>query len=75
LLPPLQLVLTDAVLPHERQKAEFTLQRLHLGDDERVIRQRQQWYQLYLDGLEKKTPLITGAIRKQQGYSKRRLEF
>jgi len=45
---------------------------LRLRDDERVIRQRQQWYQLYLDGditlegLEKKAPLIAGAIRKQQ---------
>ncbi len=72
ILPSLQLVLTDAVPPHERQRAEFTLERLHLRDDERVIRQRQQWYQLYLDGditlegLEKKAPLIARAIRKQQ---------
>lgn len=75
LLPSLQLVLTDAVPPHERQKAEFTLQRLHLRDDERVIRQRQAWYQLYLEGnitlqgLEKKASLIARAIRKQQQAS------
>ncbi|MEQ9483195.1 hypothetical protein [Coleofasciculus sp. F4-SAH-05] len=72
LLPSLQLVVTDKVPPSERKRAEFTLQRLHLQDDERVIRQRQQWYQLYLDGdltltgLEKKAPLIARAIRKQQ---------
>lgn len=72
LLPSLQLVLTDAVPPEEKSRAEFTLQRLHLQDDERVIRQRQQWYQLYLDGeitltgLEKKAPLIARAIKKQQ---------
>lgn len=72
LLPSLQLVLTDAIPPQERLRAEFTLQRLHLRDDERVIRQRQQWYQLYLDGeitltgLERYAPLIARAIRKQQ---------
>jgi hypothetical protein len=71
LLPSLQLVLTDAVPPEERTRAEFTLQRLHLRDDERVIRQRQQWYQLYLDGeitltgLERNAPLIARAIKKQ----------
>lgn len=75
LLPSLQLVLTDAVPPQERERAEFTLHRLHLRDDERVIRQRQQWYQLYLDGdltlegLEKKAPLIARAVRKQQQNS------
>lgn len=75
ILPSLQLVLTNKVPPAERQRAEFTLQRLRLRDDERVIRQRQQWYQLYLDGditlegLQKKAPLIARAIRKQQQSS------
>jgi len=50
LLPSLQLVLTDKVPQQQRQKAEFTLERLRLRDDERVLRQRQSWYQLYLDG-------------------------
>ncbi|MFM9157494.1 MAG: hypothetical protein ACKOPK_06140, partial [Dolichospermum sp.] len=64
LLPSLQLVITDAVPEEKRQKAEFTLQRLHLQDDERVLRQRREWYKLYIDGdltltgLEKKAPLI-----------------
>jgi hypothetical protein len=45
---------------------------LRLRDDERVLRQRQSWYQLYLDGdltlqgLEKKAPLIARAVKKQQ---------
>jgi hypothetical protein len=72
LLPSLQLVLTDKVLEQQRQKAKFTLERLRLRDDERVLRQRQSWYQLYLDGditlqgLEKKAPLFVCAIKKQQ---------
>lgn len=72
LLPSLQLVLTNKVPPQQRQKAEFTLERLRLRDDERVLRQRQQWYQLYLDGdltlqgLEKKAPLIARAVKKHQ---------
>ncbi|MBD2569292.1 hypothetical protein [Anabaena lutea] len=75
LLPSLQLVITNTVPPEERQKAEFTLQRLHLRDDERVLRQRQEWYKLYIDddltltGLEKKAPLIARAIKKQQAHS------
>ncbi len=52
LLPSLQLVLTDKVPPQQRQKAEFTLERLRLRDDERVLRQRQQWYQLYFWSLD-----------------------
>jgi hypothetical protein len=77
LLPSLQLVVTDKVPPSERERAEFTLQRLHLQDDERVIRQRQQWYQLYLDGdltltgLGTKAPLIARAVRKQQQSNKK----
>jgi hypothetical protein len=71
LLPSLQLVLTDAVPAAERERAEFTLIRLHLRDDERVIRQRRQWYQMYLEekislaALTDVAPLIARAIRKQ----------
>ncbi len=72
ILPSLQLVMTDAVPDNEKPRAKYTLTRLHLCDDERVIRQRQAWYQMYqagqlnLDGLEKLAPLIARAIRKQQ---------
>lgn len=75
LLPSLQLVVTDRVPAEHRTRAEYTLHRLHLRDDERVMRQRQAWYRLYceskltLDGLREKAPLIARAIEKQQGNS------
>jgi hypothetical protein len=70
-LPSLQLVLTDAVPKEHRARAEHTLVRLHLRDDERVIRQRREWYRMYqegelsLEGLRKKAPLIARAVEKQ----------
>ncbi len=72
LLPSLQLVLTDAVPANEVTRAEYTLSRLHLRDDERVIRQRREWYRMYqegelsLEGLEKKAPLIARAVKRLQ---------
>ena len=79
LLPSLQLVLTDAVPQGEQDRAKFTIERLHLRDDERVIRQRQQWYRMYqegnlsIEGLEDVAPLIARAVRKQlaQRHSRR----
>ena len=71
LLPSLQLVVTDAVPRELKDIAEYTLTRLHLRDDERVIRQRREWYRMYqeeeltLEGLDKKAPLIAQAIRRQ----------
>lgn len=69
-LPSLQLRLTDAVPPELRERAEFTLTRLPLRDDERVIRQRRGWLEMYEEGtplaaIEKKAPLIAQAIRRQ----------
>lgn len=75
LLPSLQLVMTDAIPSEERERAAFTLDRLHLRDSETVIRQRQSWYELYvqgtlsLEGLDVVAPLIARAIRKQIGKS------
>ena len=72
ILPSLQMVITDSVPDQEKERAKYTLTRLHLRDDERVIRQRQVWYQLYqaghldIEGLEKLAPLIARAVRKQQ---------
>jgi hypothetical protein len=72
-LPDLQLVLTDRVPPEIYERAAFTLERLHLRDDERVIRQRRAWYELFLEGeitlvgLERKAPLLARAIRKTSG--------
>ncbi|MDR3638123.1 MAG: hypothetical protein P4L84_30235 [Isosphaeraceae bacterium] len=75
LLPSLQLIVTDAVAPEHRQRAEFTLERLGLRDEEWVIRQRRAWYELYengkltLAGLEERAPLIARAVRKQRAQA------
>ncbi|GBC59427.1 hypothetical protein DENIS_0366 [Desulfonema ishimotonii] len=72
ILPSLQLVMTDSVPEEYMEKARFTLKRLHLQDDERIIRIRQEWYRMYLEheitleGLKRKAPLIARAIEKQQ---------
>lgn len=71
LLPSLQLVMTDAIPAEERERAAFTLERLHLCDGETVIKQRMGWYKLYqqgklsLAGLDDVAPLIARAVRKQ----------
>jgi hypothetical protein len=77
ILPSLQLVLTDAVPEAHRARAAYTLDRLHLRDDERVIRQRREWYRMYqeselsLEGLRKKAPLIARAVEKQRRGAER----
>ena len=56
---------------NEWERAKLTLQKLHLDNDERVVKQRREWYRMYdsgelsLEGLEKKAPLIARAIRKR----------
>lgn len=71
-LPSLQLVLTDRVRGEDRVRAQFLLDRLHLGHDERIVRQRREWYRMYqegeltLDGLRRKAPLIAAAIDRQE---------
>lgn len=47
ILPSLQLVVTDRVPAAWRQRAQRMLDRLHLGHDERVVRQRRGWYRMY----------------------------
>jgi hypothetical protein len=70
LLPSLQMVATDRVPGDWRERAKHMLNRLHLGHDERVLRQRREWYRMYqdgeltLDGLAKKAPLIAAAVRR-----------
>jgi hypothetical protein len=72
LLPSLQLVITDRVPIEYRERAEFVLQRLHLRDDERVLRQRREWYRMYQEGgltlgeLRRKAPLIADAVVKTE---------
>ncbi|MFQ2375003.1 hypothetical protein ACK31I_05220 [Aeromonas caviae] len=74
LLPSLQLVLVPERVPEPlRVLAEQTLNRLHLRDDERVLRQRRMWYRMYqegkltLEGLHVVAPLIAMAVEKQGG--------
>ena len=68
LLPSLQLRVSDTVPEEFRERAEYVLTRLHLRNDERVMRQRREWYQMYQDGkltqdgLEMVAPLIAAAI-------------
>lgn len=72
LLPSLQLVVDEDRIPQEfLGRAQFVLERLHLRHDERVLRQRQEWYRMYtdgeltLEGLARKAPLIARAIEAQ----------
>jgi len=75
ILPSLQLVVSEMLPRDMKKRAEYTLSKLHLRDDERVIRQRREWYRMYCDGeitlavLEKKAPLIARAIKKEQQES------
>lgn len=70
-LPSLVLRATNRVPIDLRARAEYTLDRLHLRDDERVLRQRREWYRMALEGeislagLRKKAPLIAAAIERQ----------
>ena len=67
-LPSLQLRVSDNIPEEFRERAEYVLTRLHLRDDERVMRQRREWYRMYQDeelalaGLKGKAPLIAAAI-------------
>jgi len=73
LLPSLQLVVDEDVVPPEFiERARFVLERLHLRDDERVLRQRREWYRMYQEeevtmlGLRNKAPLIARAVDREQ---------
>lgn len=72
LLPSLQLVVVPERVPEPlRELAVYTLTRLHLRDDERILRQRRKWYHLYqvgkltLEGLHDVAPMIASAVEKQ----------
>jgi hypothetical protein len=71
ILPSLQLVLTEKVPKNLRPTAQYTLERLKVIEDERILRQRQHWSaeflakRLSLEGLRRHAPLIARAIDKQ----------
>ena len=62
------LRVSDAVPEEFRERAEYVLIRLHLRNDERVMRQREVWYQMYQRGeltrdlLKRMAPLIAAVI-------------
>ena len=70
IIPSMQLTVSDAVPRELRARAEYTLKRLHLTHDERIVRQRETWYRMYccgkltLDGLKSLAPLIAAAVEK-----------
>lgn len=70
LLPSLQLRMTDRVPEHLRERAAYTLTRLGLDHDERIITYRARWYCMYhcdglpLSSLERSAPLLARAIRR-----------
>lgn len=72
LLPSLQLVARKDRIPEALHPlVDETLKRLHLCDDERIVRQRRQWLKMYeeghldLAGLQELAPLIAEAVRTQ----------
>ena len=73
LLPSLQLVVDASNIPPElHERAQFVVTRLNLRDDERVMRNRREWYRLYqegklsLAGLAEKAPLIARAVEAEK---------
>ena len=70
ILPSLQLRVSNSIPGTLRALAEYTIRRLRLVHDERVMRQRREWYRMYqcgelsFDGLEKKAPLIAEAVKE-----------
>lgn len=72
LLPSLQLVATDRVPATEKTAVNNALR--WLMKDQRVIRQRRKWFELYrsrklsLEGLDEVAPLISRALRKDPEF-------
>jgi len=69
-LPDLQLRVTDRCPRRFRTKAQFTIERLGLRDDERILRQRRKWMVEYettgdTGVLERNAPLLAEAVKKQ----------
>lgn len=71
LLPSCQMVRTSRCPKRYHKRADTMLVRLHLRDDERVVRYRRQFLAEYESGemslalLERKAPLLAAAVRKR----------
>jgi hypothetical protein len=72
ILPSLQLVISDSAPANVRQLLETTLERLPIGHDERIIRQRRAWLKEYeegnvtLEGLRRFAPLLAAAVERDE---------
>lgn len=73
LLPSLQLVARKDRIPEALHAlVDDTLRRLHLRDDERIVRQRRKWLEMYesgrldLAGLKVFAPLIAAAVQARE---------
>lgn len=71
ILPSLQLVVSDAAPARIRKLLQSTLDRVPIGHDERIIRQRRAWLAEYekgtisLEGLRRFAPLIAAAVERE----------
>lgn len=77
ILPSLQLVVDEEKIPEKYKSiARKTLEKLHLIDDERVIRQREAWFNMYKQGLMTLeclylvAPLIAKAVERERRQKK-----
>lgn len=75
ILPSLQVRVTERCPPELRGRAEYTLERLRLRDDERTIRMRSQWVARYEEAADRGTvlalldvydPLLARALRRRE---------
>lgn len=71
-IPDFQVRVTERCPEASCALAEFTLDRLHLRDDERLISEHAAWWERYQSGevpslafLERMDPLLARAIRKR----------
>lgn len=70
-LSSLQMVVSQSIPEQYRVLAEKTLSTLPLRDDERILRTRRMWLEMYEQGmpmalLKDRAPLIATAVEKQQ---------
>jgi hypothetical protein len=69
-LPSLQLTLTDRIPPEFQARAERTISSLPIQHDERILRTRRAWLEMYEQGaplhlIQGKAPLIAEAIERE----------
>lgn len=71
-LPSMLLTIGPTLPDQYAELATYTIERLNLYNDERVLEPRVEWYRMYrdneitLEGLRKKAPLIAIAIEEAQ---------